>query len=66
MEEESYALKESEQQVEDKDEDAVTENSAMIKATKKPAKARASRRGKKSRKTNGWYMYMYLNRRVHS
>ena len=39
MEEGSYALEESEQQVEDKDEDADTENSAMLKATKKPPRA---------------------------
>ena len=31
MEEGSYALEESEQQVEDKDEDADTENRAMLK-----------------------------------
>ena len=51
MEEESYALEESEQQVKDKDEDAVTENSGMIKATKKPAKAGASgkARGRKAK-----------------
>ena len=39
--EESYALEESEQQVEDKDEDDEIENSAMIKGTKKRAKAGA-------------------------
>jgi len=35
MEEESYELQESEQQVEDKDEDDDIENSATIKATKR-------------------------------
>ena len=39
MEEGSYTFQESEQQVEDKDEDADTENSAMLKATKKPPRA---------------------------
>ena len=39
MEEESYVLEEYEHQVEDKDEDDDIENSAMIKGTKKPAKA---------------------------
>ena len=46
MEEEGYALEESEQQGEDKDEDDNIENSAMIKATKKPTKAEASKKGR--------------------
>ena len=50
MEEGSYALEESEQQVEDKDEDADTENSAMLKATKNPVRAGASRREKSKKK----------------
>lgn len=46
MEEEGYMLEESEQQGDDKDEDDNIENSAMIKATKKPVKAGTSSKGK--------------------
>ena len=46
VEEEGYMLEESEQQGDNKDEDDNIENSAMIKATKKPVKAGTSSKGR--------------------
>ena len=43
-------LKNLNSSVEDKDEDADTENSAMLKATKNPVRAGASRREKSKKK----------------